>query len=331
MTKSAPKPLKPPPDCREQLAKRYTLSLARFLSDHSERALREAYEIGRSGVHQGLGVLDMLLLHQAAVEGDARQSVAVDGLASRRKAAWEFLMESLTAHEMAYRGFREANAALLRFNEMLEQHSRRIAHAIHDEAGQLLVGAQLALEGLMKEVPPRAQGSCREISQLLAQVGSELRSFSHELRPILLDERGLVPALKFLAERISKRTSLAVRLKRCPAPPRSTVAKEATVYRVVQEALANVVKHANARNVWIELREKGRELACLIEDDGDGFDVATVLKRAGSRGLGLIGMEEQINMIGGSLQIKSRPGRGTQLSIAVPWDPVRERGPAAGR
>ncbi|MGH9814900.1 MAG: ATP-binding protein [Candidatus Acidiferrales bacterium] len=308
------------PSAREQFAAEYRAALARFLSGAGEAALTEAYELGRRGISSGMGVLEMVLLHQSAVEGIAPDSLSSAPSAAWRAAAAEFLIESLTPHEMAYRGFQEASLAMRRMNDLLEQQARRIAHAIHDESGQLLVLVHLTMDRLRQELPPQWHERCDEVLELLKRIGTEMRDFSHELRPTMLDDLGLLPALEFLAARISNKGTPKVELQCGPLPRRLPAEMEATVYRAVQEALANVVRHANAQNLRIDLRSDGHALVCRIEDDGEGFDVAAVLGSKGQRGLGLIGMGEQLDMIGATLQIKSQAGEGTALVISVPWE-----------
>lgn len=308
------------PPAREQLAAEYRAALARFLSGAGEAALTEAYELGRRAISGGLGVLEMVLLHQSAVEDIAPDSLTPAQSAAQRAAAAEFLIESLTPHEMAYRGFQEASLALRRVNDLLEQQARRIAHAIHDESGQLLVLVHLTMDRLRQDLPPPWHERCDEVLELLKRIGTEMRDFSHQLRPTMLDDLGLAPALEFLVARISNKGTPKVELRCGRLRRRLPAEKEATVYRAVQEALANVVRHANARNLRIDLRSNGHALVCRIEDDGEGFDVAAVLGSKGRRGLGLIGMGEQLDMIGATLQIKSQAGEGTALVISVPWE-----------
>ncbi len=184
-------------------------------------------------------------------------------------------------------------------------------------AGQLLVAAHLALAEAMSEATPQMQGRLRQVARLLDEAEKHLRQFSHELRPTVLDDLGLVPAIRFLANGISKRTDLPIRVTSSfnrRLPP----AIEIGLYRVVQESLTNVTKHSRARNVRIELRRKGERILCTVQDDGVGFDPETVLSRNGKKGLGLIGIQERLNVLKGTLHIKSQSGRGSELSITVP-------------
>ncbi len=151
---------------------------------------------------------------------------------------------------------------------------------------------------------------------MLNQVENHLRRYSHELRPTVLDDLGWIPAIRFLAEGISKRANLAIHV-RSTVSGRLTNPTETALYRIVQEALTNAVKHAKARNVWIHAWSENLMVCCSIRDDGSGFDSRLVQTAPGRKGLGLIAMQERVSAIGGTLRIESRPGRGTELLIRL--------------
>lgn len=304
---------------REQVAADYRAALDRFLSGAGEAALQQAYEIGRRAAAKGVGVVEMALLHCTTLDEKLPATLSREEAAQRRRAATEFFLETLAPHEMAYRGVREANLSLRKMNELLEEQARKIAHAIHDEAGQLLIAVNLALQELAENVPTQLRSRFAEVTTLLAQIEEELRGFSHELRPTMLDDLGLAPALEFLAGRVSQRTKLNVGLE-SSLEDRLPAGVEVVLYRVVQEALANAARHSQARSVKIHLERNNSVVCCSIRDDGIGFDVAAVLSRKGQQGLGLIGMGERLNAIGCSLQIKSILGQGTELLISIPLE-----------
>jgi signal transduction histidine kinase len=217
---------------------------------------------------------------------------------------------------MAHRGYRDATSALRKMNETMEREIQRIAHSVHDEAGQLLDAARLAISAVDDDLPPRLRERLREVGCMLDRAETELRRLSHELRPTILDDLGLVPALQLLAEGISRRGGLGIRIENSLA--RRLPAKlETALYRVVQEALTNVARHSQARNATIQLIRRKGSLRCSVRDDGSGFDVSTLGQRARG-GLGLVGMRERLNAVGGKLQVRSQPGRGTELIADVP-------------
>jgi PAS domain S-box-containing protein len=212
---------------------------------------------------------------------------------------------------------KRAEEALRRLNEMLEERAKRIAHALHDEAGQVLASVYLAVAELARELPPAARARLGRISQLLDRVDEQLRHLSHELRPTILDDLGVLPALEFLVEGVSKRTGLRITVEGS-TEGRLSPPTETAVYRIVQEALSNVAKHAQATRVSVRLRREGNGIRCSVTDDGIGFDVPGVLARRGERGLGLIGIQERLQTLGGALEIRSASGRGTELLITLP-------------
>jgi signal transduction histidine kinase len=199
----------------------------------------------------------------------------------------------------------------------LEEEDPRTPPATHDEAGQLLASVHIGLAEVARDLPSHAAQRLEDVRGLLDKIEEQLRHLSHELRPTILDDLGLGPALEFLADGASRRTGLQIVVegspgKRLPAPT------ETALYRIVQEALTNVTKHAQATRVSITFVRSGRLLRCAIRDDGVGFDVPTVLTRWGSRGLGLTGIQERLHAVGGTLDIIATPRGGTQLIISVP-------------
>ncbi|HZA51607.1 MAG TPA: sensor histidine kinase, partial [Myxococcaceae bacterium] len=225
----------------------------------------------------------------------------------------------LSAYEMARLGHLDAVSALRRMNETLEQEIKRIAHAVHDEAGQLLVAARLSLSAAAKDLGVQGPRRLRDVESILERLDEELRRLSHQLRPRVLDDLGLVPALEKLAAGLSKRSNLAVRVE-SEIAGRLEPNVATTLYRLVQESLTNAVKHSGAGTVRIRLVREEKELCCEILDDGAGFDVSAVLAGEQGRGLGLLGMRERVNAVGGELEIDSRPNFGTQVRARIPLE-----------
>lgn len=307
----------------------YGEALQEFLAAPGEAPLRRAYELGRSALARGFGVLDMAMLHHSVLAKVLARERDSDQAERVLRAAGQFYAESLSPYEMAHRGFRDAIAALHRLNETLEQEVKRIAHAVHDEAGQLLVVARLAMSAVSRDLPPSGQGQLNEVTAILGQIEEQLRRLSHELRPTILDDLGLVPAVQFLAEGLSKRARLLIRVE-ASVEGRLSASVETVLYRVIHEALTNVTKHSQAKNVRIQLQRGTRSLCCSVQDDGVGFDVPTVLSGKEPRGLGLVGIRERLNPLGGTLRINSAPGQGTQLLITIPMEDKDANSSSAG-
>jgi signal transduction histidine kinase len=214
---------------------------------------------------------------------------------------------------------RNAESALRHLNNHLEDKAKRIAHALHDEAGQLLATVYLRVAEISGELPPLGRRRMDELRTLLDQVDDQLRRLAYELRPTILDDLGLVPACQFLAEGVSRRARVRVIVKGSTGG-RVSPDVETALYRVAQEALGNVGKHARARTATVEFERSGRRLLGSISDDGVGFHVDGVLSRVGPQGLGLMGMRERVVALGGRLTVHSTPGKGTTVEFEVPLE-----------
>jgi len=165
-----------------------------------------------------------------------------------------------------------------------------------------------------------ARSCLEECAVLLQHVGAQLRSLVLELRPTMLESAGLAPTLRWLAEQHKQRTGMATQVvgHLDDVPGDLAIA----CFRAAQEALTNVMRHARAQHVWIELSQTDRALELAVRDDGAGFDVTRTLDRAASRGhLGLLGMKERVQILGGDLEVHSEPGHGTRIRIWLPLVP----------
>jgi len=293
----------------------YPTALRDYLGGAGESALQQAYQIGRSALEAGTGLVAIADIHHSSLRELLAHDVRPDERNRILTAAAQFFAECISPYEMTYGGFREANTALRHFNEVLEQEAKRIANALHHEAGQLLVAVYIALQNLCDEVPA-VQPHVLKVTQLLDQIEVQLRRLSHELMPALLSDLGLVPALRYLLEGLAQRSQLQISIEAVPEQrlPRRV---EATLYHVAKEALHNVVKHARATAVWIRFQRKADSICCCIRDNGTGFDPVSIAVRQGEQGFGLIGMRERLSVVGGSMQINSG-GNGTELVITIP-------------
>ena len=297
----------------------YLAALAQYISHGDEAALGRGYEIGRKAMAEGKSLMDFSSVHHEALQeilADSRFDLATK---HALEAGAHFLAETLSPYEMAHRGFQDAVSALRQMNERLEQQIKSIAYSVHDEAGQLLAAVHLALASLTLELPAPQQEQIIQIEELLSEVERQLRQYSHELRPTVLDDLGWVPAIRFLAQGVSKRANLPIHVEteltdRLPAPA------ETAIYRVVQEALNNIVKHSGATAVWITAQKADGVLRCSVRDNGAGFSVGSVRADGQRRGLGLSSMFERLNAVGGALHIESSPGNGTQLLMTLPLE-----------
>ncbi|MGB7847673.1 MAG: ATP-binding protein [Candidatus Acidiferrum sp.] len=294
----------------------YCAALREYATAGGEPALRRAYELGRQAFAERKSLVDLASLHHQAVLALIRNAQDEKPPVELLQASAEFLAECLSPYEMSQRGFQDAVKALRQLNETLEEEIKRIAYTVHDEAGQLLVAVHLALAELARELPETQQTKVAQIGELLNQVEKQLRRYSHELRPTILDDLGWIPAIRFLAEGVSTRAGLPIHIE-ATSFGRLPGAVETALYRVVQEAITNAVKHANAKNLWIRASRERLMLRCSIRDDGRGFDSTQAQAAIHRKGLGLVAMQERVSAIGGTLSIHSSIGKGTELSIQV--------------
>lgn len=202
-------------------------------------------------------------------------------------------------------------------NEMREQTAKRIAHELHDEAGQLLAAIQIEVDSVLTNLQPPEQVRLRNVKDLVAEVTARFRGLAHELRPTMLDDLGLIPALEFLAQGFLNRRGIRVTITGS-TEERLAPSIETVLYRVVQEAMTNVAKHAKATEVAITIVRDSEELTCCIKDNGLGFDPAAVGCGKEHQGLGLLSIRERVSAVGGSFELTSRIGQGTELCVHIP-------------
>jgi two-component system, NarL family, sensor histidine kinase DevS len=209
---------------------------------------------------------------------------------------------------------RVSRDALRRVVEAQELERARLARELHDETGQALTSILLGLKHLDDVVETaEARRATASIRELVASTLQDVRRLAVELRPSALDDFGLVPAVERLASNVAEQSELVVDLEARLGDDRLPPEAETALYRIVQEALTNVVKHADAHRVSITLVRKEGAAVVVIEDDGKGFDPDGV--RSGA--LGFVGMRERVELVGGRLTVESSPGAGTTLVAEV--------------
>ena len=209
---------------------------------------------------------------------------------------------------------RVSRDAMRRVVEAQELERRRLARELHDETGQALTSILLGLKTLERSVETKqGRDGVAAVRDLVVATLQDVRRLAVELRPAALDDFGLAPALERLVETVRQDTPVDVDLEIGIGDERLPTDVETTMYRIVQEALTNIAKHAAATRISILLTRKERAVVVVVEDDGDGFDAADP-----TAGLGLAGMRERVTLLGGQLRIETSPGRGTTIAAEVP-------------
>ena len=219
----------------------------------------------------------------------------------------EFADHAAVAIDLSQRVQRETVSRILGAQEL---ERKRIARELHDEAGQALTAILLGLKPL-EATDKTAADSLRE---LVKGALASLRKLSVDLRPPALDDFGLVAALERLRDDLHQRTDVTVNLTARPPDARLPEEVETTLYRVTQEAVANAIRHGQARTIHVRLEGSSGKITLTITDDGRGFDP----DRVASDRFGLLGMRERTALIGGTLTVVSEPGQGTRITAAAP-------------
>jgi signal transduction histidine kinase len=209
----------------------------------------------------------------------------------------------------AQASLQELSARLVRAQE---EERRALSRELHDEVAQAFSAVLMEAENLLDLQPaPDVRAHLDSIRTVAGRGMNEIRNMALLLRPSMLDDFGLLPALEWQAREIARRTGLRVQVD-SETPEELPEEHKTCVYRVVQEALNNCAQHAQASAVQVSVRQEAGRILVTVQDDGSGFDPQRV------RGLGLLGMEERARHLGGTFQIDSRPGRGTLLRVTLP-------------
>jgi signal transduction histidine kinase len=205
--------------------------------------------------------------------------------------------------------------ALRRAVRAQEAERKRLARELHDETGQALTSILLGLAAVeSSQSAEEAHAAAGELRSLVVETLQSVRRLAVELRPSALDDFGLEPALRRLGETIREVSALDVQVETRLGAARLPADVETAVYRIVQEALTNAVKHAGASHVSVVVTRKTTSVHVMIEDDGGGFDLGA----ASTAGLGLLGMQERVGLLDGTLEIDTAPGAGTTLIVELP-------------
>lgn len=200
---------------------------------------------------------------------------------------------------------------------LLEEERRRIARELHDEAGQVLIGIKLNLQVLERQIPAELDHLRQEANRLRQHVNdstAQLKTIARTLRPPILDQLGLDVALRTLVNDYQTHHGLRIYFTAEEPLQRPSSVVETACYRIAQEALTNVFRHADATTVWVNLTYAPQQMTLTLRDDGCGFR----LEEKGQGSLGLLGMRERATMLGGQLGIESLPGAGTTIHLQIP-------------
>jgi signal transduction histidine kinase/streptogramin lyase len=266
----------------------------------------------------GATVLLLVTLHLLRLRGLRRRNAALMLLQRQREEALERANRSQRELEEASAGLRHLTG---RLEEAEEEARSRVSRELHDEFGQTLTAAKINLQMLRSKatdpaVVQRLDDSVGMVDRMIGQA----RDIARGLRPPLLDDAGIVPALEDHLQAVATRTDVRIEFEATPGVANVPPGLNTTVFRVVQEAISNALRHARAAKIRVVLHDQPDALQVVIEDDGVGFDVEVVRQRI-RRGehLGMLGMTERVRNAGGTIEFDSRPGAGSRISVRVPY------------
>ena len=296
-------------------------SFHRFLSDADQEALERILK-------RGARPMSTLQVHlHAADDSQVPTQVSVHRLptSGSGSAAFSMVVTDMTEARRSERTLRRLSHSLL---QAQESDRRRLALELHDRAAQSLGTLLIRLRMLAKSLPARARslrGEVFAIGDLVSSTAEIVESISRNLRPSVLEILGLLPALRAASAGFAKRTGIAATLVCSRAPTRLSAEAELVLYRILEEALQNVKLHAGASNVVARLRQRGGAVVLSIRDDGIGFD--SDRDSPPGKGTGLIGLRERAACVGGTLEIRSSHGAGTEVTARIPLSPVAHHRP----
>lgn len=250
-----------------------------------------------------------------------RRHTVEQSLKKSEKHQSRLLAQSLQMEEQ----LRQLSRQVLRVQE---EERKRISRELHDVIAQTLTGINVRLANLKKEAVINTKGLDRNIArtqQMVEHAVNIVHRFARELRPSVLDDLGLIPALHTYVKNLQKETGIRVSLSAFAAVEQVSGDKRTVLYRVAQEALTNVARHAKASRVEVVIQKVDRAVCMEIKDNGRGFQGDRVLQAGRNKRLGLLGMKERLEMVGGSFTVTSAPGEGTTVRAQMPLDDVRPR------
>ena len=204
-----------------------------------------------------------------------------------------------------------------------EEERRSLARELHDEVGQALtaIKVEIAVAQRTRDLPPDAIAALDDARSIADVVLHTVRDLSHLLHPSLLDDLGLAAATQWYLKGFGKRHDLRTDLQQDGMDARLAAGTESAVYRIIQEALTNVAKHARATGCRVYLQHLPNTLLVTIEDDGVGFELNARRPFDGARGLGLVNIRERVAQLGGTVRLETTPGKGTRITVEVPAVP----------
>lgn len=313
---------------QEKLTRQRLLDVSSRLREHTEEQIRAAYEeANRVRMELRLAREREAMLRRQRDDLERR----LRALAQTVRRAEEMMNHISVAYDLLSGRIQELTAlaggsqrrAQLVYSiiRAQEEERRRLAREIHDGPAQVLANVVFRLDicqRLLASDLEKARAEIENLKALVRQSLQEVRKIIFDLRPMALEDLGLIPALRAYLESFGQKTGLATSIRIEGQGERLPLSYEVALFRLVQEALNNVAKHAAARTVKVLVQHLPEAVRVVVVDDGKGFDVGEAMARQGRDHFGLLGMRERVELLGGALELSSRPGEGTKVSFTVP-------------
>jgi PAS domain S-box-containing protein len=264
---------------------------------------------------------------QRRVEALAAANQEADREIAQRRAVEASLRQSEQTQRELLAQARELHAQLRHLTHQIlltqEEERKQISRQLHDEISQILVGINVQLDALTAAASIDTQTLRKRIAKTQRLVGQSIEvvhRFARGLRPALLDDLGLIPALRSLVKEMSGRKGLKIQFTAFPEVESLAPLRRTVLYRVAQEALTNVARHAHARRAIVRIRRVRAGIRLEVHDDGKSFSADRILSAKHGGHLGLLGMRERVEIVGGRFAVESAPGTGTTIAVEIPFD-----------
>ncbi|HEY8348849.1 MAG TPA: sensor histidine kinase [Clostridia bacterium] len=312
-------------------SKRRLMLMNKNFAQHTEEELKEAYEKADS-LRVELAVkreMEKYLIKrrnelEVRIKDAIRTVQKADKLITQVGVALGYLTGDLQEVSLQLEGLQQKQLLGLKIIKAQEEERQRVARDIHDGPAQMMSNVVLKAEiceRLIDADPDKARMELQNLKKIMRDSLQDVRKIIYNLRPMSLDDLGLVPTLQRYVLTFQEETGISVSFITKGSQPELKPVISLTVFRIVQEALNNVVKHAKANTVVMQLEFLDESLRLFVYDDGVGFDTVRLNERNEdvSSGFGLVSMRERIELLGGDMRISSEPGKGTRLNIIIPF------------
>ncbi|OUN01502.1 MAG: hypothetical protein BAA04_09130 [Firmicutes bacterium ZCTH02-B6] len=316
-----------------EISRNYTRFTSEEIREAYERAERIMVALGAArererALRQRRDDLERQLRHLENLLSRAEQVV------SQVSVALDFLSGNLASLTDQVEGMRERAFVARHVIRAQEEERRRLARELHDGPAQMLANLMLRLdiaERMVEGDGNQVRYELQDIKGLVKETLKDLRRSMFNLRPMTLDDLGLVPTLRGYVESVKEQSGLDIELQVLGRERRLSPTAEAALFRVVQEAIHNAQRHAHCTRVLVRVEFGPQGVGLVIQDNGVGFDPETVDPGSAESGLGLLHMRERVHFLQGKFRVQSAPGRGTKVRVHVPWNGAGEPDGLAGR